>query len=461
MSLSIGTRLTLSYATILLVILLTFGIIVDVGMQRAINAGVDHDLQVRLDVLYSFLKERRAKARTAHLLEEHSALRPGGDTMQISDQSGVWIFQSDTMRSLHLPMEHQNVPKGPTTRILQGVPVRVLAERVQPRDETYYVQLATPLVVPYIAVDRFRKLMLALIPFMVLAASGGGYWLSRRALAPVDEITQDARSITFQNISCRLQVPDTKDELHRLAVTLNEMMERLELAFQRITQFTADASHELRTPIALIRATAEVTLLEQRAPKIYQSALADILLEAERTTKLIENLLTLARADSKSLPVALAPVDLTGQLRSVCVQGAALAGAKHLSFLQSIPDEPAEVRGDADMLRQLLLILIDNAVKYTPSGGDIEVELAMLSEKTEVIVRDSGIGIASENLDHVFERFYRVDKVRQRDSGGVGLGLSIARCIADIHSAEISVESKLNSGSTFRVRFPSLNPVRA
>jgi heavy metal sensor kinase len=461
MSLSIGTRLTLSYATILLVILLIFGLIVDIGMRTAINAGIDHDLQIRLDVLETFLNERRPKVRTAHLLEEHSALRPGGDTMQISDQTGAWIFQSDTMRSLHLPIEHQNAPKGPRTRILQGVPVRVLAAVAQAGDESYYIQLATTLVVPSMAVDRFRKLMIALIPFMVLTASSGGYWLSRRALAPVDEIIQDARSITFQNISRRLQVPDTKDELHRLAVTLNEMMQRLELAFRRVTQFTADASHELRTPIALIRGTAEVTLLAERQPKAYQSALADILLEAERTTKLIENLLTLARADSGSLPVAWVPVDLTGQLLSACIQAAASAGAKHLNFSQRIPEEPAEVRGHADMLRQLFLILIDNAIKYTPSGGDIEVELAMPAEGTQVIVRDSGIGIAQDDLDHIFERFYRVDKVRQRDSGGVGLGLSIARSIAGIHSADISVESKLNAGSTFRVRFPSPGAARS
>ena len=456
MSLSIRTRLTLSYAAILLVILLILGIVVDVGMQTAIHAGVDYELQVRLKGLESFLQDRVRRfprERLNHQFSEHSALRPGGDTFQVSDQSG-WIYQSENIRSLHLPMEHGGAPAGPVTRVLANVPVRVLAAVVQVNGQPYYVQLATTLSVPYLAMDRFRRLMLALIPVMLLAASAGGFWQSRRALAPVDRIIEEARSITLQNISRRLPVPPTKDELQRLAHTLNDMMERLELAFQRIVQFTADASHELRAPIALIRGTAEVALIERRDVKTYRAALSDILAEAERTTKLIEDLLALARADAGSSRPTLVPIDLTEQLRTTCQQGAMLAGAKRIRFSQRIPEAGAPALGDADTVRRLFLTLIDNAVKYTPSGGMVEVELAVGPVQTEVIVRDSGIGMADEDLDRIFERFYRADKARQRDSGGVGLGLSIARWIADAHFAQIQVESKLNSGSTFRVLFP-------
>jgi heavy metal sensor kinase len=457
MSLSIRTRLTLSYAAILLVILLIFGATVEFGVRRAIVAGVDSDLQIRLNGLESFLQDRVRrfpKARLAHQFEEHSALRPGGETIQISDQSGAWIFQSETIRSLHLPMAQGIPPTRPATLVVQGVPVRVLTAAVRVNGELYYVQLATTLSVSYLALDRFRRLMLALIPVMVLAASAGGYWLSRRALAPVDEIIEDARSITLQNISRRLPVPSTRDELQRLAETLNEMMQRLELAFQRIRQFTADASHELRAPIALIRGTAEVALLERRDGKMYRSALSEILLEAERTTKLIEDLLALARADSGSSQPALAPIDLIEPLRDACLQGSLLAGDKRVRFAQRIPEGRVPALGDVDALRRLFLSFIDNAVKYTPAGGTVEVELASLATETEVTVRDSGIGIAAEDLDHIFERFYRADKARQRDSGGAGLGLSIASWIADAHFARIQVESKLNSGSSFRVRFP-------
>jgi heavy metal sensor kinase len=455
-SLSIRTRLTLSYAAILLVILLILGIVVDAGVQAAIHAGVDYDLQIRRQGLESFLRDRVRRfprERLNHQFSEHSALRPGGDTFQVSDQSG-WIYQSENIRSLHLPMEHGGSPAGPVTRVLANIPVRVLAAVVQVNGRLYYVQLATTLSVPYLAMDRFRRLMLALIPVMLLAASAGGFWQSRRALAPVDRIIEEARSITLQNISRRLPVPPTKDELQRLAHTLNDMMERLELAFQRIVQFTADASHELRAPIALIRGTAEVALLEPRDVKSYRAALSDILTEAERTTRLIENLLALARADAGSSQPALVAIDLTEQLRTVCRQGALLAGTKRIRFSERIPQAGAPALGDADTVRRLFFTLIDNAVKYTPPGGLVEVELAVGPSQTEVTVRDSGIGMADEDLDRIFERFYRADKARQRDSGGVGLGLSIARWIADAHSAEIQVESKLNSGSTFRVLFP-------
>jgi signal transduction histidine kinase len=242
--------------------------------------------------------------------------------------------------------------------------------------------------------------------------------------------------------------------LRRLAETLNEMMQRLESAFRKITQFTADASHELRAPIALIRATAEVALLEPRNGASYRNALADILFEGERMTKLIEDLLTLARADAGSSHLTISPIDLSEPLRDACRQGTILAEGKSLRFDKRLPEVYVPVVGDSDALRRLFLSLIDNAIKYTPPNGRVEVELAINPTDREVIVRDSGIGIAAQDLDHIFERFYRADKAHQRDSGGAGLGLSIARWIADVHSADVRVESKLHSGSTFYVRFP-------
>jgi len=280
--------------------------------------------------------------------------------------------------------------------------------------------------------------------------------LSRKALAPVDALIRDARSITAQNISHRLPVPGTRGELQRLAETLNEMMERLESAFRRITQFTADASHELRAPVALIRATAEVALLEQRRDgESYRSALTDILIESERTTKLIENLLTLARADAGSSRITLLQIDLSEPLQEACRQGSVLAEGKNIHFSKFIPASEAPTVGDAEALRRLFLTLIDNAVKYTPADGSVEVALLAHPTGTVVRIRDSGIGIAPEDLDHIFERFYRADRARHRDSGGTGLGLSIARWIAEVHSAQIFVESKPSHGSTFLVRFPS------
>jgi signal transduction histidine kinase len=265
---------------------------------------------------------------------------------------------------------------------------------------------------------------------------------------------EDARTIGANNMSRRLLVPATGDELQRLSETLNDMMTRLELAFRRIMRFTADASHELRAPFALIRGTAEVALLESRDAETYRAALHDILFEGERTSKLIEDLLTMARADSEASQLAMEPVDLSEPLLQACVHGVSLAESKEIHFDWNVPEDAAIVVGDQDALRRLFLILIDNAVKYTPPGGSARVELDVNDRETHVAVRDTGIGIALEDLDHAFERFYRADKARQRDLGGAGLGLSIARWIADAHNAGIWVESALNRGSAFHATFP-------
>jgi heavy metal sensor kinase len=292
---------------------------------------------------------------------------------------------------------------------------------------------------------------------MVCAAGAGGYWMSRRALAPVGEIIRDARSISLQNISQRLLVPSTGDELQVLSETLNDMIQRLEGAFRRMTQFTADASHELRTPIALVRATAEVALLQPRDGEAYRGALTDIMAEGERTTKLIEDLLTLSRADCGAFQLAAQPIDLKQPLQEAWWQSITLAAGKNVRLTTNLPPGPVSVVGDANALRRMFLILIDNAIKYTPVEGSVAVKLAATEAETIFTVQDSGIGIAAEELEHIFERFYRADKARQRDSGGAGLGLSIARWIAEAHRAKIHVESTLNLGSVFSVRFSRLS----
>ncbi|MGO9012881.1 MAG: sensor histidine kinase [Bryobacteraceae bacterium] len=457
MSLPIRVRLTASYAALLLLILLVFGVTVDVAVRAAIHAGVDYDLQVRMSGVEAFMQKRiphRAKALIPHEFQEHVSMRPGGEMMQVADDSRQMVFQSESIRGLRLPVPVPPNASGVTTEVLRGLPVRVMASLVTVQGNRYCVQLATTLGAFYLALDRFRELMFWLIPLMIAAASAGGYWLSGRALAPVGRIVEDARSISVQDMSRRLLVPATHDELQRLSETLNDLMARLELAFRRITRFTADASHELRAPIALIRGTAEVVLLQQRNGESYRAALRDILVEGERTSKLIEDLLMLARADSGASRLAMGPVDLREPLLEACVQPMARAQSKGVRLDPSVPETAAAVVGDRDALRRLFLILLDNAVKYTPPGGSVRIELAQSEREVRVTVRDTGIGIASEDLEHIFERFYRADKARQRDSGGAGLGLSIARWIADAHHAGIQVESALNRGSAFHVIFP-------
>jgi signal transduction histidine kinase len=231
------------------------------------------------------------------------------------------------------------------------------------------------------------------------------------------------------------------------------MLDRLESAFRKIAQFTADASHELRTPMALIRTTAELALRKTRPSAEYEHALQQILTESERTTELIDKLLTLARADAGQAGAKLAPLDLKSALAETVEAGQKLAEASGLKLEIETPDLACPILGDLNMLRRLVMLLLDNAVKYTPPPGTIRVSLERHGSFAILAVRDTGMGIAAEDLPHIFERFYRADKARGR-VGGAGLGLAIAKWIVGQHRGEIRVESVPGQGSTFRVYVP-------
>jgi signal transduction histidine kinase len=223
-----------------------------------------------------------------------------------------------------------------------------------------------------------------------------------------------------------------------------------------VTQFTADASHELRTPVALIRTTSEIALRKHRSDAEYREALDEVHAESVRTTGLIENLLTLARADAGKETLDRAPVDLASLVLEVSGQAEKLAQQKGITLACQAPEGIAAISGDRGTLRRLFFILLDNAVKYTPAGGQIQVGINQHPEKVTVEVRDSGGGISEQDLPHIFERFYRSDKSRNRDSGGAGLGLSLAKWIVEAHGGFMEVESAVDSGSTFRVSLPKV-----
>jgi signal transduction histidine kinase len=232
------------------------------------------------------------------------------------------------------------------------------------------------------------------------------------------------------------------------------MFARLERAFKRVTQFTADASHELRTPIALMRTRTEVALRKQRSEAEYRETILRINQELERTSALIENLMTLARADAGSEALQVAPTNLNELLLEISETARLLAEGKSIQYDQRLPKTPLCVTGNAPSLRRLFLILIDNAVKYTPHDGRISVVLETSDGAAVTEIRDTGVGISPEDLPHIFERFYRADESRSRESGGTGLGLSIAQWIAEAHRGKISVVSKVGAGSVFRVQIP-------
>jgi heavy metal sensor kinase len=316
------------------------------------------------------------------------------------------------------------------------------------------VQVAAPLADLEQGLYDSLWFLLPAFPLALMLATIGGYWMSRRALAPVDDIARVAKSITADDLGRRLTVPASRDELARLAQTFNEMIGRLESSFRRVTRFTADAAHELRTPLAVMRTTAEVALRGGSGSTNEREALEHVVAEIERTTQLVENLLLIAKADSGAAQLRREPIDLVAAVDEACTQAGVLARVKGVALAADLPERSIWVAGDGHALRRLFLILLDNAVKYTPSGGRCEVRLADNGTEVVAMVADTGIGISPADLPHVFERFYRVDRARSREQGGAGLGLAIGRWIAEAHGGGIFAESKLDGGSTFRVHLP-------
>jgi len=296
--------------------------------------------------------------------------------------------------------------------------------------------------------------MLLSVPALLALCAVVAYWMSGRALAPIQEMVSAACSIDSRHLSQRVAVPPTGDEVQQLAETFNGMLERIEHGVRRMREFTANASHELRTPVAIVRAAAEVALLRTHAPgEFYRDALERILRESERNTRLIESMLELSRIDSPATRAEFSPLRLNSSLAEACERMAPLAAARGVSLNCEPAERRPEVLADAEQLRRLWLILLDNALKFTPAGGTVT---ARVSDAT-VEVADTGVGIAPEHQERIFERFYRADKARSRSLGGAGLGLAIAQEILRLHGASIGVNSVPGEGACFSVTFPRAN----
>jgi heavy metal sensor kinase len=304
---------------------------------------------------------------------------------------------------------------------------------------------------------RFLLIMAAVLPLGLLLASGGGWLLARRALKPVDRMTQAAERISGEHLNERLQETGSGDELDRLAKTLNDMLGRLDDSFHQVRQFSADASHELQTPLTILKGEVEVALRSQRSPKEYQRVLKSGLEEIDRISHLVEGLLLLARADAGMLRLDRQPVALTELMQEVCEQMKVVAGERSISLHSESP-EPVSLVGDREHLRRLLLNVVDNAIKYTPAGGSVTLSLQSDNDWVSLRISDTGIGLSRDEQERIFSRFHRATEARSRDEKGVGLGLSIARSIADAHGGRIEVESTPGQGSTFTIFLPA-NPI--
>jgi heavy metal sensor kinase len=334
---------------------------------------------------------------------------------------------------------------------------RGYARRVELAGQHYTLVVLQSLHPQHEMLEDIRDTFFWAIPIALLLASVGGYFLARKSLAPVAAMATQARGMGAANLHDRLAVLNPRDELGQLAVTFNQLLERLEESFERQKRFMADASHELRTPVAILHGETEVTLSRaDRSPEEYRETLGILKDESQRLARIVEDLFTLTRADAGQYPLQLQSVYLDELAADVMRRARTLALAKKITLSAAIePELPIEA--DEALLRRMLLNLLDNAIKYTQQGGQISLQCRRQGDDYTLSVSDTGTGIPVELQTRIFERFFRADKARSRaqgDSGGAGLGLSIARWIAEAHHGRLELAKSDATGTTFTAWLP-------
>ena len=458
------TRLTLWYVALLAATLVGLGILALWLVQQELYANADDVLRSKAAAVATEVEmdggrlEFDDEDEDENDADDNASLVAGLDVVRVWDRDRHLVFHYGTVTGIPEAaprvLERALAGQEQYERIrAAGESLRLFVQPIHHRGEVVgalgvgrsEAEIEALLV-------RLRTLGLAGLGLALVVAWAGGSFLAGRALRPVDRITRAAKQIGADDLSLRLDPPTADDELGRLTSAFNGMIDRLERAFLRQQRFTADASHELRTPLAVIRSLAEVARTSPRDEAYDAHVYASICEESERLTRLVESLLVLARADEGHMP-DLVRVDLD-EVAMDAVARTAERARQHGVTLSFVPSDGQVVRGDASLLTQLALNLLENAVRHTPSGGRITLSVEPTDDGVTLVVADTGSGIPEEHLPHLFERFYRVDQARSRTMGGFGLGLAICEWIARVHGGRLSVESRVDVGTTARLWLP-------
>ncbi|MBI4323422.1 MAG: HAMP domain-containing protein [Candidatus Omnitrophica bacterium] len=441
-------------------------LIVGATLYQMIASRLHHEFDRRLETYTACLVEVLPQHRQldlAEVVKEMSEVAALGSNLfvRVTDAQGRLIYESPATASPMAARLRVGVPGGssqPSTLHVPGAgPWRMLRREVLQDGRLAYVGLvAIPLQGVHQALDHLRFILIVVVPCVLLLASFGAWLVLNRALTPLKEVIQTAQAIQANDCSQRLRVPTTGDEVQALAETFNAMLERLHRSFAQMRRFISDASHELRTPLAVLKGEVELELKSHPASEDRcQETLATCAHEISRMSRLVETLLFLSHAEAEKIALELKPIRLDRVIGAMAEEARILAEAKRLQ-IDVVNDSRLVVRADEMRLKQLLLNLLDNAIKYTPAGGRIIVGCRADHGQAALTVTDTGIGIAARHLPRIFDRFYRVDSARSRADGSYGLGLSICQWIAEAHGGSIEVDSLPGQGSTFRVRLPAL-----
>jgi heavy metal sensor kinase len=456
---SVRLRLTLWYAGVLALSLIAFALVIYYAAGNVFQERQDESLRSTAQTVASAYVEEFGEAHSVAKAGEVvlSEITFPNRYVQLIDNTGQPIAASANLNGATVSIPSPILSEA-RTRGFSHATVNDLRVAVVPltADQTLgFAAVAEPLSVIEDGLKQLRRDLFAGVPLVLLLASAGGYFLARKSLAPIASMNSQTQRISAENLSARLDVSNTRDELGHLATTINDLLARLESSFKEQQRFIADASHELRTPLAVLRGETEVALGKTRTIDEYQQSLSLIQEEAERLSRIVEDLFILARQPINTHAVLNHDrVSLNDAVRD-CARAARVLAIRKGVRLKVDHDLPAiALQGDEELIRRMILNLLDNAVKYTPAGGEISLALGRQNGQAEIVVRDTGIGIPERDQPRVFDRFFRVDKARARAMGGAGLGLSIAQWIVEVHGGEISVTSAPGHGSTFTVVLP-------
>jgi heavy metal sensor kinase len=461
---SLRFRITAWYAGLLAGALLIFGVSVYLGLERYLYWNLQRTLSAESRTIGTQLLSQHPFKRSNWLeteIEEAYAPEANSHFIRIIQQGIGPVYVSGPPKDgsfdpTQVPLPNTDKELSRKIRI-EGRRLLIEGARFTTPDGTrFIVESGSPYQQIEVVLHGLLLTFGLYMPFIIFVALGGGYWLMRRSLQPVDEITRRAEGITSTNLSERLPVIQTGDELERLSVSLNRMIERLDDAFQHINRFSADASHELRTPLTILQLELEGIAQSHRLNPALTDQIGSALEETHRMSHIVESLLAISRLDAGEAKMAMTRLDLGQLAASTTEQMRLLAEEKSIRLTSTVTSE-VYVEGDRSHLQQVVVNLVANAIKYTQEGGEVELRVRCTANTAVLEVSDNGPGIPDYALPHVFERFYRADKARSRESGGAGLGLAIVKAICTAHGAELNVSSKEGKGSIFSVELPLLD----
>ena len=461
-NLPIKWRLTLWYGGVLSLILIIFASGIFIYFKNSLKDSIDAKIRSIGEVLSSSMTEAHGASVFGNFeryLENVLGRKPKGKFIQIMDTSGRIGAKMSDIEGEALPTSFNALE-----RAMRGEIVYETIERTKPRlrmvtipimdnkKVTSVVQVGTSLEDFDETIRKLLLIMIISIPTSIIVTIVVGYFMAKKALRPVDQIRRAAVKISSSNLDEKIDITGRRDELGRLAETFNAMIGRLKDAFQRINQFSIDVSHELKTPLTILKGETEVALRKEREKDDYRKLLLSNLEEIDRMSCIIDDLLLLSKADTKEIKLNIEEVALRDLIMDVCMNMKVVADKKSVE-LQISELEDVRLKGDELKLRRMLLNVVENGIKYSHVGGKVSVSSYINDGYAWIDVKDNGIGISEDDIKYVFDRFYRADRSRKRESGS-GLGLSISRWIAGAHKGSIEVKSQPAQGSVFTIKLP-------